>query len=300
MQTDTTEPEHPPAGRGHTLRALAERQAVVLETIDVLSSPSRLQRYQASARENVTRWRKARKRTIATTGQDPAPATVGRVMKGDWGVVTRALTEAYGETFAVLNMANAYHPGGGYLEGCTAQEENMFRRTDCHFSLGPPQVDPTTRMYTPEASALLNGEPGRVYLDVKHPRVCIRGPEDRGRQDLGYPWLEARDVFPFFELRAAAQDLRGGEGFDESEARRRIAAQLDTLVDAGVRHAVLGAHGCGAFENPAKAMARLYREELRERASAFECVAFAIHHAGYGPGNYEPFARVFEDPSSEA
>ena len=28
-------------------------------------------------------------------------------------------------------------------------------------------------------TALLNAEDGRVYLDVEHPRLCIRGSEDR-------------------------------------------------------------------------------------------------------------------------
>ena len=36
-------------------------------------------------------------------------------------------------------------------------------------------------------------------------------------------------------------------------------------VDAGVRHAVLGAFGCGAFQNPAPAVAACYREALEAR-----------------------------------
>ena len=55
--------------------------------------------------------------------------------KGDWGDVALKYTKLYGEIFAVLNMANARVAGGGYIEGKSAQEENMFRRTDCHFSI---------------------------------------------------------------------------------------------------------------------------------------------------------------------
>ena len=90
------------------------------------------------------------------------------------------------------------------------------------------------------------------------------------------------------------QDLRGGLAFDEHEGRRRIAAQLDTLVDHGVRHVVLSAFGCGAFLNPAPRVARLYREELSKRLDQFSVVAFAIFSSGYGPDNFTPFAAELQ------
>lgn len=142
-------------------------------------------------------------------------------------------------------MANPHVPGGGYIEGAIAQEENMFRRTDCHFRVGPDEYDAELDRYRPEMTRLLTARDGKVYLDTDNPRVCIRGPEDRSRTDLGYEWLADDDIFPFYELRAAAQDLRDGSAFDAENARRRIAAQLDTLCAHGVRNAVLGAFGVG-------------------------------------------------------
>jgi hypothetical protein len=136
-----------------------------------------------------------------------------RVVAGDWGAVARALTRERGATFACLNMANAYVPGGGYTAGKAAQEENMFRRTDCHFTLDraagvvrPPMHaaggDDPRGAYTAARSALLNGAGGRVLLDTATPRVCVRGPERAERADLGYEWLADDDVFPFFEVGA--------------------------------------------------------------------------------------------------
>src|SRR5262245_51884204 len=94
---------------------------------------------------------------------------------------------------------------------------------------------------------LLSADDGVVYLDTTNPRICIRGPEDRTTPALGYKWLREEEVFPFYELRAAAQDLRDGSVFNLRAARRRVAAQLNTLSKHGIRHAVLGAFGCGAF-----------------------------------------------------
>jgi uncharacterized protein (TIGR02452 family) len=102
-------------------------------------------------------------------------------------------------------------------------------------------------------------------------------------------------VFPFFELRAAAQDLRDGSAFEMVDARRRIAAQLNTLRNHGLRHAVLGAFGCGAFRNPADRIAAIYRDEIAARAEHFDVIAFAIFAPGYGPDNYTPFARVIAE-----
>jgi len=100
------------------------------------------------------------------------------VTRGDWGEVAGAVTRQFGVCFAVLNMANAHVPGGAYVEGASAQEANMFRRTDCHFAIDATEYDPLTERYSPEMTMLISGSRGEVYLDTAMPRVCIRGPED--------------------------------------------------------------------------------------------------------------------------
>ena len=85
----------------------------------------------------------------------------------------------------------------------------MFRRTDCHFSLvredtpgardGPADMsgraggasfkDSDDMLYLPHMTSLLEAQDGRVYLDTAHPRVCIAGPEERERDNLGYARL---------------------------------------------------------------------------------------------------------------
>jgi hypothetical protein len=276
-------PDHAYFG-GFASPAFVRRRAVLRETITALAQADPPDRWHRLAAANLHRWRRA---------AQPAKRPRVEVVAGDWGEVCATYTRNYGRCFAALNMANAYVPGGGYVEGSPAQEENMFRRTDCHFAIEAAHMDAQTERYTPTLTALINGEHGRVLLDTTHPRVCLRGPEDRGDPTLGYAWLAEDAVFPFYELRAAATDLRDGRRFDPALAGQKIAAQLDTLIAADVRHAVLGAFGCGAFLNPADQVARLYADALREREGAFDCVVFAIFHPGYGPDNYTPFARVF-------
>ncbi len=259
----------------------AKRRSVLRETVAAFEQ--RGDALRAKALANLERWR-------AAAGPSREPKL--QVHSGDWGDVTAALTKRHGRLFAALNMANAFHPGGAYREGTAAQEENMFRRTDCHFSVAPEHLDGDR--YTPAMTDLVSGRHGRVLLDTRRPRTLIRGAEDRKRDDLGYRWLRDDELCPFVELRAAAVDLRGGKPFDADETRRRIAAQLETLIAAGLRHAVLGAFGCGAFHNPAIEVALLYREELRRRERDFDLVAFAIFDAGYGPDNHSPFAAVFD------
>lgn len=263
----------------------ARRRQVLHETITAFEQSDPPGRYHRLAKQNLDRWR-------AGSGASGSDLHV-QVLPGDWGEVTRSLTNTHGACFAVLNMANAYVPGGAYVEGAVAQEENMFRRTDCHFRITEEEYDVRLDRYHPEMTRLISAQNGAVYLDSQRPRVCIRGAEDRSRADLGYPWLPEEQVFPFFELRAAAQDLRDGSDFNPLEARRRISAQLDTLRAHRIRHVVLSAFGCGAFRNPADRVARIYREEITIRMTDFSVIAFAIFSAGYGPDNYTPFAEEF-------
>ena len=275
------------------------RQNILWETLERLEKASASGHYYKLALTNAERWAAAVRSNVSqpTTLE---PCTV-EVLPGDWGDVTLQMSKKYGVMFACLNMANAYTPGGGYVEGHIAQEENMFRRTDCHYSLNRRDLRKKDKdyVYKPQQSKVLNAEMGNVYLDTK-PRICIRGSEDVQLESLGYPWLPDEDIFQFYELRAAAVDLRTSGSYDSlrpydhKEMTRRVEAQLDTLIKNNVRHAVLSAFGCGAFRNPATHVASAYLAAITARAKQFDVIVFAIFHAGYGPDNWLPFATAFE------
>ncbi len=262
---------------------MIKRRKVLRETIDTFTGTSTPEYFKYLAMNNLSRWRKERyRKTLISNVQ---------VVQGDWGDITFKLTKTYGECFAVLNMANAYVPGGGYVEGMSAQEENMYRRTDCHFYITEKEYDRSLNRYRPFMTELISATNGTVYLDTDNPRICIRGSEDQTRDDLGYAWLKEDEIFPFYELRASAQDLRGKVQFDAAEARKRIVSQLDTLKANKVRYAVLGAFGCGAFLNPAEIIATIYKEEIEKRIDDFSLIVFAILDSSKSE-NYSIFKRV--------
>ena len=100
------------------------RIIVLCDTLARFSTPDKRQAFHDLASKNLARW-------ASEAPQRPPASCIVEVLPGDWGDVTLALTKRYGKCFAVLNMANAYLFGGGYAHGQVAQEENMFRRTDC-------------------------------------------------------------------------------------------------------------------------------------------------------------------------
>lgn len=115
----------------------------------------------------------------AAAAAAPAAMPFVEVRSMDCLDAARALCGA-GERVAVLNMANAYTPGGGFRAGCGAQEENLHRRTDLHLFLEDRRawMPPQTRLYPIPPDAALYSPDVRVF----------RGPEADGYSLLQTPF----------------------------------------------------------------------------------------------------------------
>lgn len=190
----------------------------------------------------------------------------------------------------ILNMANAQHGGGGWLNGALAQEEALCYRTSLSFTL--------KRRYYPLP------ESGGIYS----PSVLVlRQSLARGHALLDQISSPARlPVVSVISVAAVrAPELLGGQG--ESGRYRRATVRevmkekmrvvLRIAATEGHRTLVLGALGCGAFGNPRGEVARCWKEVLREREFAggwWEKVVFAVMEEGGlkdGGGNYGVFWR---------
>jgi hypothetical protein len=161
----------------------------------------------------------------------------------------------------------------------------------------------------------------KVHMDTREPEVCFRGPElvarvegEDGagpkyvlltREEGSFSFLKKNEIFPFHELRSAALDLTDRNisvdweneeflAWFKKDTKRRIDAQLDTVLLNGIKHVVLSAFGCGAFKNHPEVVAQIYKESIEERAEHFEHIAFAIYYPGYGKDNFSIFKHILD------
>ena len=228
------------------------------------------------------------------------PATPVEVREGDCLAVARELVEGGETEVCVLNMASRHNPGGGVHSGAGAQEEHLFRSSDYFRSLYPHAATFDPREYG------LAPARGSYPLDRDHGGVfsrgvtVFRGPEREGYPLLEKPWRCNFVAVPAVNRPETVLDAEGRSRLApdmEAATRRKIRAILRIARGNGQRVLVLSAFGCGAFRNPPRHVAELFREELSspEFRSAFGRVVFAIldDHNARGSGNLKPFRDVF-------
>ncbi len=217
---------------------------------------------------------------------DAAAAPV-EVREGDCLVVARELVEGGEPETCVLNMASAGNPGGGAHSGRGAQEEHLFRSSDYFRSLYR-FVDYGASYGVPRAaeSYPLDRDHGGVF---SRGVAVFRGPEREGYPLLARPWRCNFVAVPAIShppvVPGPADGVPRLTPAMEAATRRKIRTILRIARANGQRALVLSAFGCGAFRNPPRHMAELFRDELAapEFRAAFGRVVFAIvedHNSG--------------------
>ncbi|MFJ3639558.1 TIGR02452 family protein [Streptomyces sp. NPDC090108] len=176
---------------------------------------------------------------------------------------------AAGEPVALLGFASARNPGGGYLNGAQAQEEALCR---------------ASALYTCLLRVRAFYDHHRADRDPLYSDRVIHSPavpvfrDDRGRL-LAEP-------YPVGFLMAAAPNagvLRRTAPHRAGELPAALAARagrvLETAARHGYRRLVLGAWGCGVFQNEPAQVAAAFRGLLGPGgrfAGTFAHVAFGV------------------------
>ncbi len=195
-----------------------------------------------------------------------------------------------GKKVSLLNMANDEHPSGGVREGGSPQEEEVCRRCGLVDAICSPKRDGRqTRDLYPLRKKIGPVSPG---LYTPHVPVFRKGIKQ------GYALLDV--PFEISVLSVAAYRLdapRPLTATEREDTKERIRTMLEMSYQNGDEVVVLGAFGCGVYNNMPEEMAQIFQEVIDQYyPSAFEHIVFAViddKNAKGKNGNFLPFAQHF-------
>jgi uncharacterized protein (TIGR02452 family) len=193
----------------------------------------------------------------------------------------RRLTQQDGVTdVVVLNFASARNPGGGFLTGAKAQEEDLARCSalyDC--LLTQPRYYEANR-----ATRSL------LYTDHLTYSPAVPFFRDDQLTLLEAPFLASVVTAPApnaGRLEKAPDDQLRLKDVLRARARK----VLEVAAKHGHRTLVLGAWGCGVFRNDPAEVAVAFEQGLRQSSGTFDRIVFAV----YERSATEPNRRAFRD-----
>jgi|GEM_PF-2966976 len=205
----------------------------------------------------------------------------------------------------VLNFASPIEPGGGMAEVMGSQEEDICRRSEL-LDFMNDQLDKFFKnengcffpLNTPDKQG------GLIHTsDVK----VFRASRTHTFNFLDEPFQVGILSSPAIVKPALQNTNDGFVDFTHDEIREQvkilIRTQLKAAYENGYEALVLGAFGCGAFNNPPDAIAKIYHELINsEFKGAFKLIGFAIlddpYRGKHNPqGNLRPFQHYFSHSS---
>jgi len=187
---------------------------------------------------------------------------------------------------AVLNFASARNPGGGYLGGAKAQEEDLCRQAlllSCLLS-------------APEYYAAHRADDDLLYSDrvIWSPLVPVHRGDD-GRL-LARPHAVSFLTCPAPNAgQVLRRDPAAGARIRHT-LRRRAGRILEVAAHHGVQRLVLGAWGCGVFRNDPREVADAFHAHLGPDGAyrdAFDTVVFAVWDRSARSANRDAFIARF-------
>ena len=206
-----------------------------------------------------------------------------------------------GKKVCALNFASATNPGGGVVNGSSAQEECICRCTTLYPCLN--NEDLWTKFYKPHRKAtnpLYNND--CIYT----PNVCVF------KSDTNFPEPLPREKWWKVNiLTCAAPNLRERPsnamnphaGYKPAKV---TPAELEELLTSRIRRIfevavangnevlILGAFGCGAFRNPPKIVAKVFYNVMQDYLGYFDTIEYAVYHTEREVENYEAFEKVMK------
>lgn len=192
----------------------------------------------------------------------------------------------------VLNFANAYHPGGGVKNGAMAQEECLCRSSNLYSALTLPYL---LRNYY-KWNSKNTGDMGTDAV-IRSPGVTVFKTDDAIPVEM-----ERKDWFQVDVLTCAAPYFDKNKKHPVTREKlwdvfyHRIRNILEVAIANDTDILVLGAFGCGAFNNPPDLVADVCRELIIDKGDYrfFRKIAFAIKRNDRENTNLAAFKKAFQ------
>ena len=200
---------------------------------------------------------------------------------------------------AVHNFASSTNPGGGVTRGSSAQEECLCRCSGLYFCLSVPEMMkgfyyPHRNAKNPINNADIIYTPGVTVFktDTSNPKL-----------------LDEKDWYDVDVITCAAPNLRerpsnrfnqnnGDHAVKVSDRelleihKKRLTRILDVAALNNAEVVILGAFGCGAFQNKPEVVARAAKEVITDYLQVFKTIEFAVYCSPRDDTNLRVFKRV--------
>ncbi|KAI6802618.1 hypothetical protein D0861_04373 [Hortaea werneckii] len=160
---------------------------------------------------------------------------------------------------AILNMASPVRPGGGFLDGANSQEEFICARSTLYPSLWDSfyRLPEIGGVWTPDVLVFRDSSPDAIELT---------------KRDRFFVDVISAGMFRFPDnnrIRASDDKLDSactcGVSYcdrDRELVTRKMKSVLRMAQSKGAEKLILGAWGCGAYGNPVKEVAKLWRKVI--------------------------------------
>jgi uncharacterized protein (TIGR02452 family) len=209
------------------------------------------------------------------------------VNAGTLTAAARMLKDEPAARVVALNFASAKNPGGGFLSGSQAQEESLARASALYRC-----IEPLREMYEFNR----RGD-SCLYSDhmIYSPDVPVfRRDDDDALLEEAY--LVSMITAPAVNAGAVRRNEPDAVAKIEPVMRGRITKVLSVAAHHGHRHVILGAWGCGVFQNSPADVARWFADQLRDPGpftGDFDLVVFAVLDRSDDLASVRAFERQF-------
>ena len=186
---------------------------------------------------------------------------------------------AFSNDIMCLNMASKWKPGGGVRTGKVAQEEEIFRRTNA-FMTHP-----------------------RNWYPLEDENV-IYSPEVHIIRDSSHNYLREKDCAKISML--AVHAIKNPKVMESAFTCKYVSvddcelmtAKIESIFKIAILHnkrtLILGASGCGAYNNPVDEIVSIFQKAIAKYAVYFNDIGFAILSQGAkGQENFNKFKAAF-------